>query len=111
LTPTELHLELTNKENYSLWEVSELSVYNIAKFSRKWGPSGLWGGDTEFQIDITECEDLVYLLPAEVEDLVDTMASQHAALAAAKTPPAPDARAQKKRLAALESELREAAAL
>ena len=82
LTPAELHLELTNKENYSLWEVSELSVYNIAKFSRKWGPSGLWGGDTDFMIDVTECEDLVYLLSAEVEDLVDTMASQHAALAA-----------------------------
>ena len=96
LTPTELHLELTNKENYSLSEVSELSVYNIAKFSRKWGPSGLWGGDTEFQIDVTECEDLVYLLSAEVDDLVDTMASQHAAVAASKTPPAPDARAQKR---------------
>jgi hypothetical protein len=111
LTPTELHLELTNKENYSLWEVSELSVYNIAKFSRKWGPSGLWGGGTDFWIDVTECEDLVYLLSAEVEDLVDTMASQHAALAASKTPPAPDSRAQKKRLAALESDLREAVAL
>ena len=41
LTPIEMHLEITNKENYSVWEISELSAYNIAKFSRKWGPSGL----------------------------------------------------------------------
>ena len=53
----------------------------------------------------------MYLLPAEVDDLIDIMASQHAALAASKNPPAPDSRAQKKRLAALETELCEAVAL
>ena len=113
LTPKEMNLELTNKGNYSLWEVSDLTPVKTATLTRKWGPDGLWEGETEFQIDVLDCEELSYLQPDEADQLVTLMASHHAALVNSKTPPPAEnvltTRAEGKRVTALETQLREAA--
>ena len=113
LTRKEMNLELTNKGNYSLWEVSDLTQIKTAMLTRKWGPDGLWEGETEFQIDVLDCEELSYLQPDEADQLVTLMASHHAALVNSKTPPPAEkvltTRAEGKRVTALETQLREAA--
>ena len=115
LTPKEMNLELTNKGNYSMWEVSDLTHCKTATLTRKWGPDGLWEGTTEFQIDVLDCEELSYLLPDEAEQLVTLMAGHHASLVNSKTPPPAEkvltTRAEGKRVTALETQLREAAEL
>ena len=71
MTPKQLQLEITNKESYSLWVVSDLAADGFAKLTLKWGPRDLWGGVTVFQIDVTKCEDLVYILASDLDDLID----------------------------------------
>ena len=111
LSPKQLQLEITNKENYSLWDISD-PASSMAKLTLKWGPRDLWDGVTVFQIDVIECEALVYILASELDDLIEQMATSHAACAASKTPTPPETvlttRAEAKKVVALEAKLREA---
>lgn len=123
LQPKEIHMELATKENYSLWKVSALSAEKQSEVTRVWGPRGLWGGVTDFQLDVVFCEDLVYLTNPDVEELVDLLDTTRQTLTA-KAVKAADAlkaksdaekvqstRAEAKKVTSLEAQLLEERAL
>ena len=114
LTPKQLQLEITNKENYSLWDITD-PAHSMAKLTLRWGPRDLWEGVTVFQIDVTECEELVYILESEIDALIVEMETSHAACAASKTPTPPESelttRAEAKKVSDLKAKLREAVEL